>query len=381
MNHKLFIISTTIAFLAGCFFVYAVISRAPIFQKLPTSEAVSIKSEETLSAMPKPASNNLKQQSAATSSPAQPDEKPLLATYSIGFFGDIMLDRDVRTAIDRKGFEHFFEESANLLSKADVNIANLEGPVADMKSVSVGAKMESLQHYTFVFDPKTLPTLKEKNFSTFFLGNNHILNFGSEGLNQTKENLSRHGISFFGEPGVQTYMAQEKNNIQYALIGYNEFEKGSKEKALAWVSEAEGKNQVVVVFTHWGIEYENIPSSKQKELAHQLVDAGADVIIGTHPHVVQSIEKYNGKVIFYSLGNFIFDQFFSPETKTGLSVVMHIDSSTRELRYDLNMFSIDGSFRIKPLPGEKIKAELSKLSEFSVVSKDEKELIKTGTIR
>ena len=80
----------------------------------------------------------------------------------------------------------------------------------------------------------------------------------------------------------------------------------------------------MIVFLHWGEEYQLISSSSQRKLAHSLIDAGADLIIGSHPHVVQEIEKYKGKLIFYSLGNFIFDQYFSRETQKGLAVSLEL---------------------------------------------------------
>jgi poly-gamma-glutamate synthesis protein (capsule biosynthesis protein) len=95
-------------------------------------------------------------------------------------------------------------------------------------------------------------------------------------------------------------------------------------------------SDILVVNIHWGEEYKADPNNRQKEMAHLLIDAGVDVIIGHHPHVVQTVETYKNKPIFYSLGNFIFDQYFSPETQKGLAV--EIIFTSKDIEYKTHFF-------------------------------------------
>ena len=112
----------------------------------------------------------------------------------------------------------------------------------------------------------------------------------------------------------------------------------------------------LIISLHWGEEYKLINSSAQQKFAHQVIEAGADLIIGHHPHVVQNIEKYQGKLIFYSLGNFIFDQYFSPDTQQGLAVGLEI--------YPKNLV-----YRLFPLQinlSQPVLMEQNKASEFLI---------------
>ncbi len=112
-------------------------------------------------------------------------------------------------------------------------------------------------------------------------------------------------------------------------MNYNHFIANGKEKALADIAEAKNKSDFVVLYTHWGKEY--VPALQSvKDLAHSFVDAGADLIIGSHPHVVQEHEIYHGKTIYYSLGNLVFDQYDSESTRNGLLVRAIINVKTKE---------------------------------------------------
>jgi gamma-polyglutamate biosynthesis protein CapA len=102
---------------------------------------------------------------------------------------------------------------------------------------------------------------------------------------------------------------------------------------LADINQVENSSDLVIVYAHWGNEYQSNSNLAIQTIAHKLIDAGADVIIGSHPHVVQESEIYNGKVIYYSLGNFIFDQYFMPETQQGLLVKMVIDMKAETIAF------------------------------------------------
>jgi poly-gamma-glutamate synthesis protein (capsule biosynthesis protein) len=214
------------------------------------------------------------------------------------------------------------------------------------------------------------------------LGNNHIGNFGAKGIVATKDNLEKNNISFFGQPddAENNFLISEENGVKFALVGYNEFKKESDEDAIRQIAQVKKVADIVIVYAHWGKEYEDLPDAKQITLAHRFIDAGADVIIGSHPHVIQSIENYKNKYIFYSLGNFIFDQFFSPETQKGLNVQMHYDKKEKKFAYSLIPFQMKINFQWKIFSGEELNQELNRIADMSMVTETEKAKIRTGVL-
>lgn len=254
---------------------------------------------------------------------------PTLATstsvsggLSMIFVGDIMLDRNVYNAVKRNGgnYEHPFLLIGPELAKYDLSIANLEGPITD-----TSFNMKRAQAMSFTFDPKFVAPLA-KHFDVVSLANNHTHNFLEKGLQSTKKYLNDDGVQYFGDPLNRTGLVGrivEKNGFKIALVGYHAFGAPESvgipvvEKA---IRELKTQADVVIVMPHWGAEYKPKPISSQVVAAHRFIDAGADMIIGGHPHVVESTEVYKGYMIYYSLGNFIFDQYFSKETMEGIMV-------------------------------------------------------------
>jgi len=253
---------------------------------------------------------------------ATPTPTPQCATLLFG--GDMMFDRHIREKAQAKGnYDFIFDSLSPLFSEADAIVANLEGPVTDFPSRSVGSEIGSTNNYFFTFDPKVITeTLAQWPF-IMNLGNNHILNFGQEGLSQTYRYLKDSGLTYFGytQPDQDefAYVIKEINGITFGFVNYNQFVTGGKERVFSDMAEIRDSVEVLVVYTHWGNEYVQ-ENQVIKDLAHQLVEAGADLIIGSHPHVVQGVEDYEGKRIYYSLGNFVFDQYFEEVVQNGLLV-------------------------------------------------------------
>jgi len=288
---------------------------------------------------------------AAVSLPALPAE-PVLAektekmeetekTARILFVGDIMLDRGVIYYSEKSAGKNangfIFEKIHQELLKNDIVVANLEGPITDNESVSISAKQDSPEIFYFTFNPSWAKTLSENNIRLVDLGNNHILNFGGQGLAETKKYLREAGVDYFGAPDYPKSIAIEINGIKVAFISYNEFSAYNKIEAESAIEEIEAAKKhadIIIVFAHWGAEYVPVPADSVRELSHKFIDEGADLIIGSHPHVIQPVEVYKNKRIYYSLGNFIFDQYFSEETKKGLGVVVKIDKEKRLLKFE-----------------------------------------------
>lgn len=232
-------------------------------------------------------------------------------------FGDIMLDRYVRAAIDKNGAEYPLKPIARLLQGNDITLANLEGGFTDFSP-----KPFSPNNTTFTFDPALVGRLRESGFTLMNLANNHSRDFGEKGFDQTRAYLEKAGIAFFGDFANEDGLAviEEVRGMKIGFVGYHELSGVGFENALAEVATLNDVVDVTVVYTHWGREYERRFSKSQQETAHAFIDEGADAVIGSHPHVVQPIEVYKNRAIFYSLGNFIFDQTFSKETMEGLGI-------------------------------------------------------------
>jgi len=297
--------------------------------------------------------------------------KPQKKDFSILFAGDMMFDRHVRTIMQKQGADFVFQGIVPLVSPVDTVVANLEGPITQNASISQASKIGEHANFYFTFDPAITPLLSKYHFFVLNIGNNHILNFGDEGLGSTKTNLASQNISYFGSPdGDNTSIVKEIGGTKIAFVSYNQFSKVTAQKTLEDLQNVFSQADFTVVYTHWGKEYETVPQKNQTDLAHNFVDSGADVVIGSHPHVVQSVEKYKDKYIFYSLGNFIFDQYFQKETMEGLAVKVECQPASGLLRYSLIPVQIANNGQTTPMNSEKSNLFLQNLAKSSNMSQD-----------
>ena len=246
----------------------------------------------------------------------------LQPSATVIFGGDMLFDRTIRQVMEREGEDFIFSCVAPVLRDADLVVANLEGTITEYPSVSLGSKIGSPENFVFTFSTSTGKLLSLYNIRLVNLGNNHILDFGWEGVSSTLENLRAAGVGYFGDPIDKKVAREEIHGISLAFIGYNEFAPGgwrdSVSTTLDQLYTARLEGFVPIVYTHWGDEYVKSASPRVRELAHAFVDAGAGIVIGSHPHVVQEHEVYKGKHIYYSLGNFFFDQYRDESVRHGL---------------------------------------------------------------
>ncbi len=241
------------------------------------------------------------------------------STTTILAFGDMMLDRNVRKKIIEQGATFPFLPLKRFLIGSDVVVANAEGPFTANPSVTLNKINAPLQ---FTFNPATLPTLKKLGLTLLSQANNHAENFGLVGLHQSEKNIENAGLNWFGDP-LNSDLHSFTETIRgqkITFVGYHQFVVGGLKNVLEEIKSAHESGSFVVIYPHWGIEYNPNASLTQTDLAHAMIDAGADLILGSHPHVIEPIEIYKDKAIFYSLGNFIFDQAQSGPTAEGLSV-------------------------------------------------------------
>lgn len=262
------------------------------------------------------------------------------------FVGDIMLDRGVKYMIEKYGngdFKFPFLKIADYLKNADILFGNLEGPISDK-----GLKVGSI--YSFRNEPKAIEGLIFAGFDILSVANNHIFDYGREALEDTFLKLKEAGIDYvgggFNEKEAHSPLIKEINpstgsgQVKIAFLAYTNLgspywaAKG-EDSGISWLDEGrmkedikEAKNQadIVIVSIHFGEEYQSQPTQQQRDFVHLVIDSGADLVIGHHPHVIQEIEKYKNGYIAYSLGNFVFDQGFSERTMKGLLLKVLIEN-------------------------------------------------------
>jgi len=273
----------------------------------------------------------------ATSVPAVAERAaPAEANVTIVFVGDVMLAGMPGRLVRRGGdpFAHF----AAILDAADIRVANLECVVA------VGGTAEADKPYAFRAPPRTLRVL-ERHFDALGLANNHTGDYGPNAFEEMLDLLKEHGIRYFGGgrdlASAHAPLMIERSGLRIALLGYDEFlprsfEADADKPGVAWseneqvqldIVEARARlgADIVIPFMHWGWEYERRPSPRQRRLARLMIDAGADAVVGAHPHVIQAVELYKGKPIVYSLGNFVFDGFKDTASNTGWLLRLELD--------------------------------------------------------
>jgi gamma-polyglutamate biosynthesis protein CapA len=231
-------------------------------------------------------------------------------------FGDIMFDRGVRRAMEKgkNPFEFIGPIEQNFM-KADFIIANLEGPI-----IETARENCQIKPYSFQF-PLAIPKLLAENgFNLLNIANNHSFDCYQAGVESTKRALEGVGIGYMGDRTLESsYVVKEIKNKKIAFVGIDTFTAPiAVGEFYPLIRKLKLENDYVVIDIHWGIEYEPRESEVQIQVAHALIDSGADVVFGHHPHVVEPVEVYKNRVIFYSLGNFIFDQL-TPETNLGLA--------------------------------------------------------------
>lgn len=295
------------------------------------------------------------------------------------FFGDLMLDRNVGAQIKKNSLDFLFEKLAesNLFDDFDLIAANLEGAVTDN-----GAHYAPVNAYDFAFHPDLIAGLKKYNFTFFTLANNHFTDQGQKGVEETRKNLENLGLDFTGCPDRQVGDCSIKIiDVKGKKIGMAGFSQVygliDNQKAKEVITKLKADSDLVIANVHWGEEYAHNFNKYQEKLGHDLIDAGADIIIGHHPHVAQGMEIYQGKPIFYSLGNFVFDQYFSADTQEELAVEINFLGDKKEFVLH-PMQSVKSQPRL--MEGEQKNKFLEKFLGWSEVSKGIGEGIKEGKI-
>ena len=219
-----------------------------------------------------------------------------------------MLGRDVNVkAIRKNDFSYPWQYVTDFLKTADLVLINLETPLVNNCPLTSTGMI-------FCSDPRHIQGMINAGVNLAVIENNHILNYGQKGLEETQKSLIKAGIS----PVSNQITVSKINNTSFGFLAYNLLETFDKEKIALQIKQGKELVDLLVVSFHWGNEYTQEPTLSQREMAHLAIDNGADLILGNHPHWVQPVEEYKGKTIVYSHGNFIFDQNWSQKTREGI---------------------------------------------------------------
>ncbi len=256
----------------------------------------------------------------AAPAPAFAPDAPAFAGVSVLFVGDLMLDRNVARSAVAGGAEALFATSTReLFAAADLRVVNLEGTITTNPSIA----QRNNKILRFTFEPALAKqVLALLNVSAASLANNHALDFGEFGYDDTRSYLEQWGVRSFGQPFNESHLSTvlEAKGKKICLVGYMELFDADTASVVQEIVRIKPACWRTVVVAHWGVEYSTTTSAAQRQEADAFIDAGADLVIGAHPHVVEPVEVYRGKAVFYSLGNFMFDQNFSVATTQGLAV-------------------------------------------------------------
>jgi hypothetical protein len=276
------------------------------------------------------------------------------------FVGDVQLSWHVGEVIANESPEFPFEWVKNELKSGDITMGNLESPVSLSNTTCLCCLK---QHTCFRGSPKVIDGLVYSGFDIMNVANNHALDYGPQVMNDTMNHLSAAGIFYTGaNQGMDLIQNPTIINIQGTKIAYFGFtdviepDNITDECPQPWIASENAveqavkrirnKTDIVVVTLHFGKQYSFNHSERQEQLAHAAADAGADIIIGHHPHVVQDIEVYNGSIIAYSLGNFVDDMKNPVGVREGAILIVKVDPVTKRLLgYSLDTVFINDRYQ------------------------------------
>jgi poly-gamma-glutamate synthesis protein (capsule biosynthesis protein) len=246
---------------------------------------------------------------------------------SLAAVGDVLLDRGVAEAIARNGLDSILPVVADRLEAADIAFANLECPLA-------ATGRHDPEHAVFRADPATVAALLQGSFDVLSLANNHTLDAGQPALLETIDHLETAGIRYVGaardpahgsDPAFLVVRGTRIGFLAFADLNFpytcQSVVDGSLANLRAQVAAARRNCELLIVSFHWGQQGSDQPTSRQIDVARASIDAGADLILGHHPHVLQGAEIYRRRLILHSLGNFVFDARNIEEAESGIFLI------------------------------------------------------------
>jgi poly-gamma-glutamate capsule biosynthesis protein CapA/YwtB (metallophosphatase superfamily) len=313
---------------------YAAVSVAPAAESWLGGVAKTLRADKNASSASVPATETSAAETASAPSPTPaPPEPARPATLTVSAVGDMIFDRKVKTLVQNSGGDAPLAAVASHLAAADVAVGNLESNLA------TSGTRNTAKDVTFQGTPKAISGLQLAGFDLLSMANNHVLDYGAQSLLDTISLLDSVGIAHAGAGANQaaawTPATVTRKDATVAYLAFSHIVpagfiaqedragmasgKTDMGRTMAAIAEAKQTHDYVIVSFHWGVEYEDNANAEQVKWAHAAVDAGADMVAAHHPHVIQGIETYNGRLIAYSLGDFVFDHY---SRKTGEAFIL-----------------------------------------------------------
>ena len=277
----------------------------------------------------------------------------------IAAVGDVLLHDPLQAKALRQGFTSLWEAALPFLKLADVAYANLEGPIADginRLGQEINNRSQFKNIYTgfpmFNYPPHLATALKESGFDIVSTANNHGLDRYAIGVDKTINALNKAGVAYIGtrqRGSNQSWIhVIQKNGFKIAWIsctemtnGFNDkykqvlycYKKNDKKWILNTIKELKFKVDAIIISPHWGEEYQRTPNAEQKQFAREVLEEGATAVLGSHPHVLQPMQKYITKdgratIIMYSLGNFVSYQG-KPHTRNTIILFLNLNKTSQ----------------------------------------------------
>ncbi|MFA6028183.1 MAG: CapA family protein [Patescibacteria group bacterium] len=276
---------------------------------------------------------------------------PPVETTAI-FAGDVMMSRYVgRITAENNDWDLPFHNIAEEFAQNNLAFVNMEAPFKETGPYYVGD-----DSMTFKVDPQMIAGLQLADIDIVSLANNHILNAGQAGLDYTRDYLADNEVAYC----YDSYDIREVNGLKFGFLCYSYDFNLNTDDLVEDINEIKDQADVLVVSMHNGAEYTETISSSQSNFAHTAIENGADLVIGHHPHVVQGMEEYKGKYIFYSLGNLVFDQSWSWPTQLGAAVKITWEDDIMK-KIEFKPIKIDGDFQPRFMDFEEGKEVLGRL--------------------
>lgn len=264
------------------------------------------------------------------------------------FVGDVMLARHVETLMEVHGSYYPFTGVRDFFAEHQYVVGNFEGSIPENHARTPNGAMR------FSVPQAAATVLARVGFTDLSLANNHALDYGRGGYEHTRAVLTDAGIVVAGDPqrvDAEEVLYRTIDGVVVGIIPLSAVSVWPSAEALErTVAEVSEKSDLQIAYVHWGTEYVPLAGNREQALAHTLVDLGVDAVIGHHPHVVQQVEEYRGAPIFYSLGNFVFDQYWNDAVREGLAISLTIANG--EARYTLVPLSSEAA-RSVPVPMER----------------------------
>lgn len=274
------------------------------------NKQIAAKSNETT----KP--QNISKEKDNTTKEEEP-KKYIKTSVLLSFAGDATIGHDTKfgfanslpAVLQKNGndYSYFFKNVLPIFKNDDLSVVNLETTFTNSNS-------RKAKQFNFKADPEYVKSLTLGYVEAVNISNNHIYDYNKEGFNDTVKTLQSNNVGFFGEGYKYT---KDINGGKFGFLGYTGYyyDKTFLNKVKNDIKTFKDEGRVVIINFHWGAENMYYPIESQSTIAHSAIDNGADLIIGHHPHVIQGIEQYKGKIIAYSLGNFCFGGNFNPTDK------------------------------------------------------------------